>query len=197
MANIKLSKFITNLEKFKKDPIKDFEKTLYEILYHIFSQIAMYTITDTGESKRKVLEVVAKILKRDVNNFKETVYNYWENNYEREHREWGSNLGDVNISENSATNKYNLNVTINDDGLFAQQNASGSPGAASGKFQGYNYPSKELSQSEGRDNSPYRIRHITYVTDLFNSGKYGQIDNLEWNKLISDLIKDIEKGLFK
>lgn len=196
MANIKLSKFITNLQNFKKQPI-DYvanKEVLFKIIYSILYLMAKYTRPDTGQARWLLIDDISRKLGKNPEELAEEYY-YWVYNPEDsfaerkeqyrngtsiygEWREWGTHSENSVMTENKSSKKYSMQLSINDGGLWSQeQKHAGSP----------HHP---------RDGN-YFPHHLSKVEKYFRDGRYEMFSQMNWNDIINDLILKIETGLFK
>ncbi len=155
--------------------------------------MAKHTIVDTGQARSAIIEEFAKRYNFDFSDLMQENYRYWETHGypENSSRDWGN--ADSNLSEEESKKNYSININIKDEGLYAQEYASGNVGGSVGGYEGKRYPS---IKNDKRDNSNYKIRHITYVSDLINTGNFGSLEKLDYEKLINKLVDNIEYFLF-
>ena len=192
MKKVTLSKFISNLKEFKDNPMKVYKPIIVEVIYAVLWQMAKHQILDTGQGRYLIISKFAEKYGIPYEDLNSAYYNYWHNT-ELENRKWGNNTSNSDLKEATYKDKYKLNIYIRDDGVYSQEYAN-----MDGVFNGKHYPSDKPTESPtNRDNSPFRPRHITYVSDMFNSGNYGSIEKLNISKLVNDLSVYIEKQLFK
>ena len=189
---ISLDKFINNLEEVRDEGlVKICEKQIKDVFYTVLYEMAKLTIVDTGQARSAIIDDFASRYGYNVSELYSEFYGFWEKdrnlyapwgNGRSELRNWGS--ADVSYSDKFDKRGANVDLNINDEGLFAQENATGN------KFNGREYPSSTHAENTGRDNSKYEIRHITKVSDDW-------VNNSEINKLFKDIENEIVNRLFK
>ena len=180
MKKVTLSKFISNLKEFKDNPMKVYKPIIVEVVYAVLWQMAKHQITDTAQSRASIIKKFAEKYGFNASELDEE-YHWWEAKY-KEHREW--NLEKSDLIETVDNKNYKLTINSKEDPVYWQE----VDGMTASEFH---------AKYSGRDNSPFRPRHITYVSDMFNSGNYGSIEKLNISKLVNDLSVYIEKQLFK
>ncbi len=183
---ISLSSFIKNLEEIRDVGVTQIaEKEIKDIFYTVLYEMAEKTITDTGQSRSAIIDDFASQNGYPVDELFTEFYAHWEKNGFKENANRHRDGANVNYSQTTNKNKVEVNIKINDEGLYAQENAN-----AQGKFQGHQYPSEIHSEATGRDNSMYVPHHITKVSDSW-------VNNSEIDILINKICLKIESKLFK
>lgn len=190
---IKLNQFIKNLKEFNKAPMEKIKKEIIYIVYATLWQMAYHTIIDTGQARFLLLNKFCEKYNISYDELFNEYYNFW-NNVELEGRIWGANESDAILSEKVNKNKYSMKLSIEDEGLYAQEYAN-----SSGLFNGKHYPSKWVEDKNGnkRDNSNFYVRHLTMVSDMVNTGNFGSLDNFNYDAFVNEICKKIEKELLK
>lgn len=195
---IELNEFISNLKGFRATPIKTFKPVILEIMYIILVSIGNMTITDTAQARGSVIKKFAdKYFDGDYAGLDREVYDYWATHGFKENYTRSFDNEQSVLSETQNTEKLSVAISSKDAGLYAQENAEGSVGATSGLFEERKYPSTKVKSFAGeRSNSNYKIRHVTYVADLVNSGNFAAAGiNIEY--VIDEACRYIDKTLFK
>lgn len=183
-----ISHVIKKLKMLRDDPIKIYKQTIVEITHAILWQMAKYTIVDTGQARSAIIQKFSDKYELSYSDLMQESYRFWESNGypENANRGWGKS--DSNLSENIGKKSHNITIDINDDGLYAQEYAD-----SNGVFEGKQYPSNANSH---RSNEDYRIRHLTYVSDLINTGNFGSLEKLNYEELVNELASNIEYFIF-
>jgi len=191
-----LKNYIKNLKKFKNNPIEFYKKTIIQLIYAILYEMASLTIIETGQARYLLISKFAEKYNLSYQELKDFDGDDFWGNREKNGRDWGANQSSSTLQENIGNKIYDLKLTVSDDGLYAQEYATGGIGAASGTYNKKTYPSPLVEEIKGRDNTKFKIRHLTYVRSLIATGNYGSLRKLNYNKLVNDMCNDIENGLF-
>ena len=170
---IGLEGFINNLKEVDKNPLKIAKEQVIDIFWAILKQMSLLTIMDTGQAKSALIEVFAEKYGKNVfEAIEEEFYDFWGNH----DRHWG--WANVNYKDEMKGKFAQVNLSINDAGLYSQEvNARGK------------YPSLIHPIFSGRVNSKYKIGHITWVTDNFETIE-------DFKKAVLEMCEEIEKSLF-
>jgi len=197
--SISLDKFMNNLEQFKENPIETIKEDILELMYAILYTMGAYTITDTAKARGEVIKKFAdKYFSGDYGGLDKEIYRYWELNGYPENMLRDFNSESSTLSEKQSKKSFNVNISSSDPGLYAQENANGSIGGASGTFEGKKYPSDAVGNFNGtRDNSGYKVHHISYVAHMINSGDFVLDGNFNISYFVDEICKKIESKLFK
>jgi len=183
---IPIEKFIINLETVRDEGLlKTVDKEIKDIFYIVLYDMAKTTITDTGQARSAIIDEYASKYGYNASDLFNEFYGFWEKHGfpDNSNRGWGN--ANTSYSDKFDGKTAKVKLKINDEGLFAQENAD-----AQGLFEGHLYPSEVHSQGTGRDNSQYKPRHITKVSD-------GYMNNPQIEQLLNEMVKKIEKRLFK
>ncbi len=183
MKRTDLSSFIKNMKALRDNPMVVYKQTIVELIFAILWQMAKYQIVDTGHGRSLIIGAFASKYGFEYGDLDEYFWDYWKN-YKYHGRDWWSEPSKTSMSESENKQGYSLDLAIKDWGVFMQEVGN------------LNYPSEEHAENTGRDNSQFKPRHITYVQELINSGNYGELRKLDYNKLVNDLCKAIENKLF-
>lgn len=187
MANISLDKFISNLKELQKNPIKVMDKQIVDFAYAVLWQIAKHTIIDSGQARASIIRSFADKYNKSTKELKEEFPRYWQDNGypENEDRDW-DNYNEVStISDKENKLSRNITVSVNDEGFFYQ--AKG--GRAS--------PHVTYQDGRPRDNSNFKRCHVDYFIDRINNKEYGQFEKLDYDKLVKEIVNNVENYLFK
>lgn len=185
MANYKtdLKNYIKNLKKFRNSPAKVYRKAILEVIFATLYYMSELTVVDTGQARYLLISFFAEhynFRRDELDDLYDQYYGYWKQIYgDFENRGWGNNSDKVNYNTSSDKNNFNLNIKIKDDGLYNQE------------YTGY-----ISNKVPKRDNAQFVPRHITYVSDLVNNGKFDHLDKLDYKKMVEDLCGYIEKMIF-
>ena len=171
---IPLDKFISNLENIRDTGlVKICEQEIKDIFFQVLYEMASLTIIDTGAARSTIIEDFARKHGYPYEDLFIEYYDFWKNDAH------GNRESDVNYSDKFDKRKARVEIVINDEGLYAQENA------INGKFKNtveedgeivekiFNYPSTLHSEGDeardivgtGRDNSRFATNHITLVSD--------------------------------
>ena len=188
-----LTSVIDKLKEFQKNPMQVYKQTALELIHAILWQMAKHTIIDTTQARSALVVEFSKRYGFEYNDLMEQSFNYWkDHDYpENADRRWGG--ADTTLTENQGNKAFEMKLTINDDGLYAQEYADGAVGGKVGGYNGNRYPSIKV---DGRDNSNFKIRHLTYVSDLINTGNFGSLEKLNYEELVDNLVNNIEYFIF-
>ena len=196
MPNINLDQFIKNLKELQKAPIPVFNDAIIDFTYAVLWQMAKHTIIDTGQARAKIIKKFAEKYNLKYSDLEGKFLRYWEKNGYPENmsRDW-NNYSSTQIKENKSKKNKKINVVIDDEGLYAQAYAS-----SDGNFNGKQYPSPnpyDEDTGEYRDNSDFFPRHIDIIIDNMNNGSYGAFEKLDYDKIVNEIVNNIETFLFK
>ena len=180
---IPLGTFIANLKKVRSEGLcRITEKQIKDLFYTVLRQVAEYTIIDTGQARSAIIEIFA-------NKYSYNVSYLWTPYLEDD--VWGNarfrGIGEADVSYKDGFNKRDgyVGLSIDDEGLFAQEHATEVDG-----YNGHQYPSEKHSEKTGRDNSKFELRHITKVGDEY-------LNYPEVQKLIEQMVNEIENKIIK
>ena len=134
--------------------------------------MAEKTIYDTGQARSVVIDEFASRYGYNVADLFPTPPRYWKANFNR-----GRGKGYSSLTDSSSNGEIDINLTMGDDGLYAQETAD-----SEGMYNGSKYP----SDTPPRDNTPYTVAHITEVTEHWST--YQEVQNK-----IKDLIQNLEE----
>ena len=184
--DISLDKFIMNLKSVKDEGLPSILKSeLLDIYYEVLYEIAVRTITDTGQSRASVISEFLQDYDYDDRGLFNEFYNYWEYNGFPENRFRDKNSYDSNLTETLNKQQFNVNISIRDEGLFAQEHAS-----STGYYNGKQYPSEKLAEDMGRDNSKFPTNHISLISDNW-------INNPNIKEIYDKMTERVRQRLFK
>lgn len=168
---LSIDEFCSNIDNLQNNIIDLSAKEIRNIFFMALKEMANLTVEDTGQAKSAFIDIF-KDKGMDISDVDINVYDYWGND------DRGIGLADTSYSESIDKNSLEGNLEINDKGVFRQE--AGLP------------PSENVKDIQGnyRDNSNYKIGHITYVTENF--------DRLnEFNNIVERILDNIEDILFK
>lgn len=181
---IPLDKFIKNLKVVRDNPVSIIMNDIKEIVFRILWQMSKNTVTDTAQSRGTIIRKFAEKYGFDTVELQEQ-YFYWLPIYEEE-RDWGKEKS--NLSDSWTNKGYKLDISIDDESLFLQENAPFFPSERVYGKAGGNRTGK-------RDNSPFKQEPISTVVFYVNKEAYNEVDGLE--QAIDNLFVTIENFLFK
>jgi len=177
--DIDIKNFIKNLENIKNNPITILKSDISEMIYLILYQMAKYTIIDAGRSRSLIIKKFADKYGFNPSDL-DLGYHYWEQTYFPENAGRDFDGEGSTLSDSWTGKKYELNLTMEDEALRLQE-------------LGVIKPSTYHSHVTGRDNSQFKPRMLTYVSDLINKGNYDSIEGL--SNSIDKMMKSIENFL--
>ena len=184
--SITLSKFIQNLDGVNTTGLVNIAKQeIRDIFFEVLYEMALLTITDTGQARSVIIDDFAKIHGKNVDELFTEYYDFWSENGFDENWMRGRGEGDTRYREFTNRDSRKVHLQIKDEGLYAQEHADGS-----GIFEGRQYPSEIHSKETGRDNNQFMIHHITHVSDNWQS-----ILGIE--NLFNQITNKIAERLFK
>lgn len=185
--NIPLGKLISNLQSLKDEGVtKVAEKEIKDIFYIVLYEMAVKTIVDTGQARSAIIDEFASKNGYPVGELFNEVYDYWGKKSFPENASRHRHGANTKYTEVFDGKKSNVRISINDKGLYEQENAN-AQGVGS---NGHLYPSEVHSQFTGRNNSEFVPRPIQRVTDSW-------MNNPEIEKLMKEICIKIEKFIFK
>ena len=117
----------------------------------VLREMGSETIMDTGQARSIFVDIARDYFGVQISDIYTEVTDIWENLKE------GRDIGNYNQPSVVKSNKQGLvvGISVDDDGLFGQEVG----------IDGYDHPSP--SRPDYKD---YRSGHLTYVTELANSG---------------------------
>ena len=172
-----LNSFIKRLKEVRDKPLTITEKQIKDIFWTVLYEISSLTVVDTYQARSAVVEEFSRKYGYDVSGlFDQPEWRYWEENGfpENEMRAWGNSK--TKYSDDFSGKNAEVNISIDDVGFYNQEVG--------------HHPSEKHAMATGRDNSQFKRRMVTHVTDNF--------DKIEdFQKYVRKLIDVIEKHLFE
>lgn len=162
-----LDSYIKELEKLTQK--KFYEDKIKKAFNEIIKKMIEYQIYDSNQSRGIFVSIAKKDLGIDNMQMLKTAINHWKEKYKEER--------DVNSGKYKSTLKYldglyDLTFEIEEDSVYQQEHFN------------IKYP----AEIEKRDNTPFKLGHLTYVCDVTNSGQLS-----EFEKVLEEILISIEE----
>ena len=167
---MKLEDYIKGLEEMTKPDF--FKAEVQKAFNAVIRKMIEYQIYDSNQSRAIFRDIARKDLGYDNSDLLLTAINFWKKEYRAE------GLGDYSSEFKTLNNYYNLVFEIKEESVYQQEMGN------------VHYPSNNPELSSLRDNSKFRLYHLTLACDEATSGRIKEFEDA-----LNDILYKLESRL--